>query len=92
MPASPGGAYSLHPGVEPGRSNVCEIGGRSSGSLLDPRPWIYVTNRNSDSRAWKEIPEAIADANLTDFDGMIDVGVFKLSYRVRWWRYCRRSS
>jgi beta-lactamase superfamily II metal-dependent hydrolase len=53
---------------------------------LDPPPTLYLTNFNDNEAAWNEDPDAIADDDFNEFDGMIEVSVFQQSYRVFRWR------
>jgi hypothetical protein len=53
---------------------------------LTPRPSVYVTNHNPQSGAWQAPQEAIADADFTDFDGIIEIAVWRRTYRVYRWR------
>jgi len=53
---------------------------------VDARPEVYVTNRNTDSRACQAPSNRVADANPDGFDGTIQVAVWKESYRVFRWR------
>jgi hypothetical protein len=53
---------------------------------LDPRPTVYLTNLNNGSGAWREDLSVIADPNFVDYDGTIQVTVWRRSYRVFLWR------
>jgi len=54
---------------------------------LSPKPALYVTNTPSDSPVTWQPPEgAIADLDGEGYDGMIEIMVWKRSYRVFRWR------
>ncbi len=53
---------------------------------VNPQPAIYVTNRNDSDSAWSDDPDAIADDDFVDYDGMIELAVWRRSYRVFRWR------
>ena len=53
---------------------------------IDPEPDVYLTNLNPDNLAWKENSDFIADLDLADFDGMIEISVWKRTYRIWRWR------
>jgi beta-lactamase superfamily II metal-dependent hydrolase len=53
---------------------------------LDPKPRIFLTNKNEDDLAWSEDDNAIADIDRPGFDGIIEMGVWKRSYRIWRWR------
>ena len=57
---------------------------------LDPKPMVFLTNRNTDDRAWQGSAENIADANLDGVDGVIEIAVWKKTYRVYRWRNGKR--
>jgi len=53
---------------------------------VSPRPALYLTNRNDSPGAWSDDPDAIADDDFVDYDGMIELAVWRRSYRVFRWR------
>ena len=53
---------------------------------LNPPPDIYLTNRNNQQTAWKPPDEFIADNNFINYDGTIQIDVWRRSYRVTRWR------
>ncbi len=59
---------------------------------LNPPPTVYLTNFNASEDAWNEDPNAIADEDYYGYDGMIEVAVWRRSYRVYRWRNGSRMS
>jgi len=53
---------------------------------LDPKPFIYLTNYTSEADAWQGEDENIADMDYDGYDGMIEIAVWKKTYRVFRWR------
>lgn len=53
---------------------------------LNPPPTLFLTNFNCNEAAWNEESSAIAEDDFEDFDGTIEVAVFRNSYRVFRWR------
>ena len=47
---------------------------------------VYATNRNQAALAWDDELDQIADHNRTDYDGIVEIGVWRRSYRVWLWR------
>ena len=56
---------------------------------VSPKPDVYVTNRPS-SCAWQAPAKAVADHNREKFDGIIEIGVWRKTYRVWRWRNGQR--
>ena len=54
--------------------------------MLDPQPRVYLTNLNDAQEAWQADSASIADLDLVDFDGMIQISVWRRSFRVFRWR------
>ncbi len=55
-------------------------------SQADPPPVFYTTNKNSDTRAWNADDSKIADLDMEGFEGIIELQVFRRSYRVFLWK------
>ena len=53
---------------------------------LDPPPALYLTNFNRQANAWNDELNKIADLNFDGYDGMIELAVWRRSYRVYRWR------
>ena len=54
---------------------------------LAPKPAVYVTNTpSSGALSWQAPESSIADSDGTGYDGMIELKVWKRSYRVYRWR------
>ena len=53
---------------------------------LTPEPDVFATNLNQDTKAWNSTPDFIADLNMADYDGMIEISVWKRTYRIWRWR------
>jgi beta-lactamase superfamily II metal-dependent hydrolase len=53
---------------------------------LTPKPAVYLTNRNQNTLAWQPPAAFVADDDLEDYDGTIQISVWRRSYRVFRWR------
>jgi hypothetical protein len=53
---------------------------------LNPPPALYLTNFNRQVNAWNDDPDAIADLNFDEYDGMIELAIWRRSFRVYRWR------
>jgi len=53
---------------------------------VDPEPDVYATNLNPSADAWNSNTDFIADLNMTDYDGMIEISVWTRTYRIWRWR------
>ncbi len=53
---------------------------------VTPSPKVYLTNLNDDSEAWSDDKGVISDLDPTGYDGMIELQVWRRSYRVFLWR------
>ena len=53
---------------------------------LTPPPTVFITNRNDQPDAWQPDDIYIADLDTTGVDGMIEIGVWRRTYRVWRWR------
>lgn len=54
---------------------------------LSPKPVVYLTNKAKvDDKAWQAPDSQIADLDNDEFDGIIEIAVWKKSYRVFRWR------
>jgi len=53
---------------------------------LTPSPKVYLTNFNDDPEAWSEDEDVISDLDPSGYDGMIELHVWRRSYRVFLWR------
>lgn len=47
---------------------------------------VYATNLNSDAKAWKGDKKTIADLEPKGYDGMIEVAVYRRTFKVYMWR------
>jgi beta-lactamase superfamily II metal-dependent hydrolase len=54
---------------------------------LDPAPAIYLTNRNPSPGAWDDDPDAIADWDSDGYDAMIELAVWRETFRIFRWRH-----
>ena len=51
---------------------------------LTPKPDVFATSLNQDTKAWNSNPDFIAALNMAEYDGMIEISVWKRTYRI--WR------
>ena len=57
---------------------------------VSPPPFVYSTNQNPNMCGWQNQAEGVADANFNGFDGLVEMQVWRRSYRVWRWRNGQR--
>ena len=79
---SNGGSY-CHPSKEVVTNRILTV---------SPKPAVYLTNKPSKC-AWKAPSDSIADHDRTGYDGIVEISVWKRTYRVfRWEKGARIDS
>jgi len=53
---------------------------------VSPQPAVYLTNRNPDEDAWQGEDDVVSDLDRFGFDGMVELQIWRRSYRVFIWR------
>jgi beta-lactamase superfamily II metal-dependent hydrolase len=54
--------------------------------VVNPTPTVYLTNRNTQEHAWQPAPEFVADEDLEGYDGIVEIAVWRRTFRVFRWR------
>ena len=53
---------------------------------LDPEPVVYLTNRTERPLAWNAPAAQVADEDYDDYDGIVEIAVWRQTCRVYRWR------
>jgi hypothetical protein len=53
---------------------------------LDLQPIVYLTNRTTEATAWNAPADQVADGDFEEFDGTVEIAVWRETFRVYRWR------